>query len=189
MSLADHQSKIDRLRHEAFTAKRQYRDERKNYKLARRHIDTIIQAQSILQDLAQAVQTSAHKRIAGVVTECLHAVFGSVYDFRIDFIRKRGKTEAQLFLIHGGLEVVDATSEDSGGVLDVAAFGLRLACLILSKPYLERVLFLDEPFRFVSASYRENVKNLLTSLSERFGLQIVMVTHQTEYRSGKVVML
>lgn len=68
-------------------------------------------------------------------------------------------------------------------MLDVAAFGLRLACLMLSRPRPARVLVLDEPFKFVSSSYRENLVALLTELSDEFGLQIVLITHLPELMS------
>src|SRR6185503_13063551 len=80
-------------------------------------------AQEILQLLAQAVQQQAHTKISGVVSSCLSAVFDDPYEFRVQFDRKRGRTEASLRFVRGGLEV-DPLTASGGGVVDVAAFAL-----------------------------------------------------------------
>jgi DNA repair exonuclease SbcCD ATPase subunit len=41
-------------------------------------------------------------------------------------------------------------------------------------------LVLDEPFKFVSSGYRENLVALLAELSEEFGLQVILITHLPE---------
>ena len=76
---------------------------------------------------------------------------------------------------------LDPLQSCGGGILDVAAFGLRLACLMLQRPQPARVLILDEPFRFVSSHYRSNVRALLSELSQEMGVQIIMVTHIEEF--------
>jgi len=78
-----------------------------------------------------------------------------------------------------------------GGVVDVAAFALRLSCLMLSKPPLRRILILDEPFKYVSErrGYRERVRQLLESLAEEMGIQILMVTHIEALQTGDIVEL
>jgi DNA repair exonuclease SbcCD ATPase subunit len=184
------QSRIDRLQHESYAARKRLRDEREAYREAKQHLQDAEQARSIAQQVAQAVQQQAHAKIAGVVTTCLKSVFGEdSYEFKIKFIRKRNRTEAQLILVKDGEEITDPINEDSGGVLDIASFGLRLACLILHKPQLRKILVLDEPFRFVSKSYRGNVRQMLLKLAEDFHLQIIMVTHIEELMCGTIIRL
>jgi len=146
------------------------------------------EAQEILQLLAQSIQQQAHKKIARVVSRCLAAVFDEPYEFRINFERKRGKTEAQLRFVRGDLEV-DPLSASGGGMVDVASFALRLACLLLSRPKLSGVIVLDEPFKFVSAEFRRNVREMLEQLSEEMGVQIIQITHIEELETGKVIEL
>jgi ABC-type sulfate/molybdate transport systems ATPase subunit len=76
-----------------------------------------------------------------------------------------------------------------GGVVDVAAFALRLACLMLRRPKGRRLLVLDEAFRFLSErkEYRNRVRDLLVSLSEEMQVQVVLVTHDPVLEVGKVV--
>lgn len=76
-----------------------------------------------------------------------------------------------------------------GGVVDVAAFALRVSCLMLHRPRLSKVVVLDEPFRFVSAEYQENVGRMLEELASDLDLQVIMVTHNEELSIGKIISL
>jgi len=144
-------------------------------------------AQEVLQSLAQSVQQKAHERIARVVTTCLQTVFpDDPYEFQIRFERKRGRTEARLIFVRDGLEV-SPLSASGGGVVDVAAFALRVACLSLHRPRLSRLLVLDEPFRFVSAQHHDAIRIMLKTLAKEMGIQIVMVTHNANLVTGKVI--
>lgn len=150
------------------------------------HID----AQEIAQAVAKTVQEMAHAQVASVASRCLEAVFGeSAYEFKIDFIRKRGKTEAVLKFCRGGLELDDPLEEVGGGVIDVAAFALRLACLMLARPRKRRLLILDEPFKMLSKEYHEAVKGLLETLAEEMGIQFLLTTHSEGLACGKVIQL
>jgi ABC-type molybdenum transport system ATPase subunit/photorepair protein PhrA len=145
-------------------------------------------AQEIIQLVAQAIQQKAHERLSAVVSSCLATVFDDPYEFKILFERKRGKTEASLRFLRRGLDV-DPLNACGGGMVDVAAFALRASCLMLHRPRLNKVLVIDEAFRFVSAQYRENVRRMLEGLSKDLGLQIIQVTHIEELETGKVVEL
>jgi len=146
------------------------------------------QAQEVLQLLAQAVQQKAHERIAHVVSSCLSAVFDDPYQFHIEFERKRGRTEASLRFRRRGLEV-DPLTASGGGVVAVAAFALRIACLVMHRPRLSRVLIMDEPLASVSAGYRESVREMLEQISQEMKVQIVLVTHSEDLATGKIIEL
>lgn len=156
---------------------------------ARAKAATVQAAQRVVQETAAAVQQAAHEQIARVVSGCLEAVFGAdAYEFRIVFEQKRGKTEARLTLVRGGREY-DPTSEAGGGVCDVAAFGLRLAALMLTRPAPRRLLVLDEPFRMVSRDYAPAVRAMVERLAADLGVQILQVTHSPALACGAVVEL
>jgi DNA repair exonuclease SbcCD ATPase subunit len=150
--------------------------------------NAVLAAQEILQLVAQAVQQRAHEKISAVVSSCLRTVFQDPYEFHIEFERKRGRTEARMRFIRRDLSV-DPLSASGGGVVDVAAFALRVSCLMLHRPRLRRLVVLDEPFKFVSEQYRDNVRQMLEELSRDLKLQIVMVTHVNELETGKVIKL
>jgi DNA repair exonuclease SbcCD ATPase subunit len=138
------------------------------------------------QAIAKEVQQKAHRQVSDLVTRCLAAVFDEPYAFHMEFEEKRGRTEARLVFRRGDLEV-DPMSAAGGGVVDVAAFALRLSALALRRPGVRRLMVLDEPFRFVSAEYRPRVRALLETLAKETGFQFVIVTHSPEFEVGKVV--
>lgn len=155
---------------------------------AEREVELARSAREIIQFVAQAVQQKAHERVSKVVSSCLSSVFNNPYTFKIEFARKRGRTEARLRFSRADLDV-DPMEASGGGMIDVAAFALRVACLIMHRPRLRQILILDEPFRFVSEEYQDNVRAMLEKLSVDLGLQIVMVTHNQAYATGKIVRL
>jgi len=145
-----------------------------------------LEARRCIQAVAQSIQETVHRRVAGVVSRCLSVVFDEPYEFRVKFVQKRGKTEAELVFCRNGREI-DPMTASGGGVVDVAAFALRLACLMLSRPSPRRMIVLDEPFKFVSEEYRDRVKEMLLELADQMKIQFVMVTHIRELECGKVM--
>lgn len=185
---------LPRLRRSADQLRRRYdhltravAEEQERLTTCRARLTDVLEAQKVIQHVAQQVQSQAHRRIASLVSSCLSSVFGDdAYRLAVHFDRKRGRTEARLTFARGGREV-DPTSAAGGGVCDVAAMGLRLSAVVLSK--VRRGLVLDEPFRFVSKGYRPQVRALLEALSRDLGVQVIMVTHSSELEIGKVVEL
>ena len=155
---------------------------------ARARLEAAEEARLLIQDVAQSIQEQAHLQIAAVVTRGLRAVFDEPYTFKILFEKKRGRTEASLVFERDGLEL-DPLTASGGGVIDVAAFTLRVACLALSRPAVRPVLILDEPFKNVSKAngYLDRIPAFLEGLAEDMGLQIIMVTHIDELKVGNIV--
>lgn len=169
-------------------AKRRVEREEASLSKSDKRIEAIEQLQEIAQAVAQRIQMQAHRKIAEVVSRCLQ-VFPDPYEFAIEFERKRGKTEARLLFIRDGLEVDDPLDQAGGGVGDVASFALRVACLVLSRPPLRRLLVLDEPFRFLRRSRHAQMSALLQALATELDIQFVIVTHDAGLRSGTVFSL
>ena len=140
----------------------------------------------IFQNVAKEVQQQVHQQVSELVTRCLADVFDDPYEFRIEFVSQRNKTEAVLVFIRDGVQV-DPMTASGGGVLDVASFALRLAALLLTQPKRRRLLVLDEPFRFVSRDYRPRVASLIKELAKELEVQFVLVTHDPVFQIGKVI--
>jgi len=190
MDLTTFRSRVNKQRASYRLARDNAKTLNETLERTRTEVEDAATAQELAQQVAQAIQQQAHDQIAEVVSRCLSAVFDEPYVFRIHFERKRGRTEARLVFEREGMEV-DPMTASGGGVVDVAAFALRLSCLILNKPPLRRVLILDEPFRFVSeqGEYQSRVRELLETLAREMGVQFIMVTHINELKAGKVVEL
>ena len=191
MQIIQTRKKVNSLLTNLQVAKKTCKQEKENLKTANQTLAYTIEAQDIAQQIAQTIQQQAHNRIAGVVSKCLEAVFTGedVYGFKIHFDRKRGRTEARLVLTKNGNEINDPLDFDSGGVCEVAAFALRLSCLVLSKPRLRKVILFDEPFKSISVDYLDNVRELIDKLSKDFGVQFIIVTHISQLETGKVIRL
>lgn len=172
------------------TARQAVLNERKEIINTENEIDNTKESREILQTIAKEVQQQAHTRLARVVTRCLQLVFNQeAYEFHIEFEKKRGRTEARLQLLRDGMQLDDPINESGGGVIDVAAFALRLSCLMMKQPRLRRILFLDEPFKFLSEEYRPGIRNMLLELSEEMNVQFIIITHIPELICGKVIRL
>lgn len=180
---------LNELRSAYAVAVKQASEEKKILQYLRRRVRVLSEAQQIVQVVAETLQNQVHARVASVVTKCLQSVFDDPYEFSIRFERKRGKTEAKLVLSRDGLELTDPLNEAGLGVVEVAAFALRVVALILTMPPKRRLLVLDEPFRFVSREYRRAVRDVVVDLSREMGVQVVMVTHAKELVCGKVIEL
>lgn len=163
------------------------KDIRREFEITQHDLKVASEAQTVLESVASLVQRNWYLQLGQVVSRCLKAVFGDeTYDFKLVFKQLANRTEVQ-FLLERDLEEYSPMDSTGGGVVDVAAFALRLAALMLSVKGDRVLLVLDEPFRFVSAVYRSAVRQLMEKLSEEFGVQIVMVTHMEELETGKVV--
>jgi hypothetical protein len=151
------------------------------------------EARDVIQSVAQAMQQEIHGRVSSLVSRCLEAVFDDPYEFKIVFDRKRGRTEATLVFIRRGLTLTDPLREVGGGVIDVASLALRLASILLTRPPSRRLLVLDEPFqRIRGVENRKRIRDLLVSLADDFGFQIVLnidIDAYPEFALGKLVEL
>lgn len=187
MNLEKEQLRIDKLRSKIDFLERSIRSEKKQLIRWNKRVKRNVKAQQILQVVSQTIQQKAHHRISKVVSSCLQAVFGEeAYEFKIQFDRKRGKTEAKLLFVRDGLEV-DPITSSGGGMIDVAAFALRVVCLVLHRPRLRPLIVADEPMKNVSEDYQDAVRTMMEKLSQDMGIQIVMVTHNSNLATGKII--
>ena len=144
--------------------------------------EALEEAIGVLNSFADTKQADLQRKIEGIVTYGLHAVFEENLSFHI-VSSVKGKLAAADFLIRSttGDEVVDTPVMEArgGGIAAVAGFLLRLVLLLLrgSRP----VLFLDESFAQLSAEYEPKLAEFLRELVDRTDAQIVLVTHSDAY--------
>jgi DNA repair exonuclease SbcCD ATPase subunit len=169
-------------------AKKQLKAANAKLKQTQQELEEAQEALNIARGVSLQIQSLVHAQINSVVSRCLEAVFDEPYEFQIIFETKRSKTEARMVFLRNGKEF-DPLTSCGGGVVDVAAFALRVAAISLSRPRGRLLLVMDEPFKFVSRVYRGRVKAMLDSLATDMGFQFVMVTHIDEFRLGNVIEL
>ena len=134
----------------------------------------------ILQDVAQRTQQQFEYRISELVSLALSAVFENPYELKLSYELKRNKTEASLKFFRNE-KLVDPLNSSGYGAVDIAGFGLRCALMSLSQKELDKVLILDEPFKNLSKEYIPKAALMIKEISEKLGLQIIMVTHTPEF--------
>lgn len=180
-------SKVEQLKRQYDKAAEDLCVWQKKKKKAARHIKYVTEAIQHLEEVASAVQREWYNHLGSVVTRCIQSVFGpESYKFKLEFKTKAHRTQVSLLFEKDG-EDYDPLTSTGGGVVDVAAFALRIAAMMISVKDTNKILILDEPFRFVSAEYRNHIQTLLNVLSEEFDMQILMITHMPEVQAGSVV--
>ena len=125
-----------------------------------------------LQALAQNTQNKLQQRIVDIVQSCLDVVFPDEYKFVFEFVQKRGKTEIDMYLEKDGSRF-NPMDSNGGGIVDVIAFALRVACLTIAGT--EKILLLDEPFPHIRGVARERLGDVVSGLSKKLGMQVIMV--------------
>lgn len=126
----------------------------------------------VVQKAARDTQDQLRVRIEDVVQTLLDAVFPNAYTFKTEFVARRGRTELDMWLDKDGARM-DPLDSNGGGVVDVISLALRVCCLTMSK--FDRVLLLDEPFPRIRGTARQRLGEVLTLISRRLGIQVIMV--------------
>lgn len=140
-------------------------------------LKVVLDSQKLVQEVAEAVQSKLSSRIDDIVNLGLTTCFPG-YTFEMRYVQSRGKTEVQ-FIVKDGDKEIDPLDQCGGGLVDVLCFCLRLAVYSISN--VGNVLIFDEPYRFISRGLRSRVAELLSVLSKKLDLEIIMVTHIDEF--------
>jgi ABC-type cobalamin/Fe3+-siderophores transport system ATPase subunit len=140
-------------------------------------MDNLLKARSVVQIVAEQTQKKLEYHISNLVSMALASVFPEPYIFNLRFVQKRNKTEAELVFTKNGNETDDILNSGGGGVADIASIALRISLWSIKKT--RPTLILDESLKFLhSPEYQEKASQMLKEVSEKLGLQIIMVSDQ-----------
>jgi DNA repair exonuclease SbcCD ATPase subunit len=134
------------------------------------------QAREIIREVALKTMSQISFHISDITSLALEAVFDNPYRLVTDFVQRRNKTECDLYFERDGNRV-DPLSASGVGAVDIASFALRIASWSMNRPHSRNVIILDEPFKCLSDNYQEKASQMVKELSEKLGLQFVIVTH------------
>ncbi len=170
-------SKIDKV-----LMKKQFIEEdlieiRQRKSAAEEDIADALEALTVAQTVAQLTQQQLEQQLSDIVTPAIQAIFGKPYVFKIKYVQKRKKTEAEIYLVDEQGYEYEPMTDNGGGICDVLALALRIACWKISKPQAAPILIFDEPLKFVSLDFYEDACNFLIEIVKQLELQVVMVTH------------
>jgi len=170
-------SKLERLNGE----RNQLKSQIKEYKLEIRSLtfqrDNLEKAREIVREVGLQTQKQLQFHISDITSMALSAVFDDPYELKVDFVQRRNKTECDLLFVRDGKEI-DPLEASGYGAVDVAAFALRVASWAMQQPRTRNTIILDEPMRFLSEDRQMYASQMLKELSERLGIQFIVVTHE-----------
>jgi DNA repair exonuclease SbcCD ATPase subunit len=149
----------------------------KNIKSLEQDRNFLEEAQVFLQSIAQETQNQLRIHIKEIVQLCLDTIWEGEIKFDVLFEISRNKTECRLIFIIDG-EEVDPMNADGGGLVQIAAFALRIAVWTLGTT--RNTIVLDEPLNALSDNLQPLAAEILKELSNKLELQFIIVTHRKE---------
>ena len=150
MILRDIRYKVEQYKGRRAQVLHDLEDAQEKVKQYKRSIRQHEQAKTILREVGLKTQQQLQYHISGIVSLALDAVLqDDPYEFKVEFIQRRNKTECDLYFERDGNRV-DPLMAAGGGAVDVASFALRIASWSMQRPRTRAVIVMDEPFRFLS---------------------------------------
>jgi DNA repair exonuclease SbcCD ATPase subunit len=142
-----------------------------------KYIEDCQKARAVVTAVAEDTQNKIEFQISNIVSLALSSVFPDPYEFKLQFVTRRNKIEADLIFIKNGNEG-KPTEIAGGGSLDVASFALKTAIWAI-KP-TNNVMILDEPFHFLSRNLQSKCSEMIKMINRKMGLQFIIVSHIIE---------
>lgn len=149
--------------------------------------ETIILAIEVLREAGNYAREQARKQVEALASMALTAVFGPGYRFSLVSKKQGNQTAVECHVISpdgkGGEVDTEGSDSRGGGVVDIQAAALRISMLELYHPKPDGPLIADEPGKHVSADLIEALGQFLLLVSQQFGRQFIMVTHNEHLAS------
>jgi hypothetical protein len=132
----------------------------------------------------ELAQETARAKVEDLATRALAVIFGPEHAFVLKPGDRGGQATLDLLVRSaypdGKIVETGILEARGGGMAAVLGYVLRLVKLLLT-PEIRNILFLDETFGHVSASVEPRVAEFLRLVSDRTGVQHVLITHSTVY--------
>lgn len=136
------------------------------------------QVLKVLQGFAERLQGMVQEDVSRFVSEGIKAVFGEDKIFRLEFGLRANQVVATMTLDDIPLNEQGGVHGQSGGVLNVISWLLRLWVVLRLSSFcgISRVILLDEPFgRLRGMDYQTRICELLPKLSKELGVQTLWI--------------
>lgn len=172
MTASELVAKVSEFKGRRWTADRELEKTKASLEESNRRLTSMTELKAVVQEVAKLTQDRLRLRFEAIVQACIDAVFPGCYTFKMEFVSRRGQVEVDMWLDKDGTKM-DPLDSNGGGLVDVMSMALRLCCLTLSKN--SNMLLLDEPFGHVRGSARERLGALLAIVSDKLGIQMLMV--------------
>lgn len=178
--IQEFQSRVDKLDGFYQALKRQQESLTKEIIELKNSVDLYTKASLVIKHLLDTMVRDEINKMAGLVTYGLKAVFDDQdLAFKPVISKKNDRIYIELKTLNNGVEEEFGTF--GGSVAVVESFLLRIICMLKMK--LARLILLDESFAAVGAEYIPNTSKLIGELSNKLNLDILLVTHEPEFKN------
>ena len=174
MDFLELSEKINKMKLKKDSAKELLESRNKRLSEIKEETETLLKSQAVLQEVAKEVQSKLSIKIENIVNLGLKTCFGDEYEFKLEYVSARGKTEVEFNLYQNG-KLIDPMNQSGGGLVDAICFALRVSVFTLTKT--DNVIVMDEGLKFLSKGFRAKAAELIHTLSEKLNIQFIEVTH------------
>jgi len=174
--IKDFRFRVENLKIKKEKTIKQIAETKKEIKDIENKKEIIEESYQIIQTVARQTQQKLEFGLSDLPSKALSYVYEVPYKFKVKFVERRGKTEADILFEKYGIEFKPGKRTGYGPV-DIATLGMRLVIYKLRQPKLRNVILLDEPFPSIDKEVQPKISDLLQSLAENNNTQIIMITH------------
>lgn len=132
--------------------------------------------------ILECAQQAEHESTIGVYEKLLTALIEDTLDnnrkIKMNLAIERGMPALEIYSEKEEGKLEDIYSSNGGSINNIVSVGLRAISLIRSKK--RRLLILDESDCWLKGDYIPKFGAVIQQLSERLGIQIVMISHHNE---------
>jgi ABC-type phosphate/phosphonate transport system ATPase subunit len=142
--------------------------------------DLLDKTEKLLKFLADKAAKKDLAKMDGLISYGLHKVFPDRdIKFLSEIVEYGKKLRIELKTLYKNNEV---SSDTMGSVSVIESFLLRLLCIVKLKK--AKIILMDETFSAVDSAYIFNVSNLLSELSKKLAINILLVTHNPGFEEA-----
>ncbi|MCX8074140.1 MAG: ATPase [Clostridia bacterium] len=135
---------------------------------------------AVLQKMSSKQREIARTRLEELGTAALQYSLGADYEMKIYLYEGKGirkpYAEVKIRNTVSGVET-DPMEANGGGVIDIVSIALRIVVMQAYEPFIDGPIIMDEPFKMVSKEYIPMISEFIKNISQDFGRQIIIVTH------------
>jgi DNA repair exonuclease SbcCD ATPase subunit len=142
----------------------------------------LTEAQEVMNIVGVSAQEEVKQVIESLVTQALQAVFGESYSFEIESKIVRNQPEIHMYVVEGGerTPVRSADDNQSGGIIDLISFTLRVVFWAINSSRTRNCLVFDEPFKNLDSQRLALLGEIIKLLSKMLDVQFIIITRENQ---------
>lgn len=144
-----------------------------------------LEARAIIQSVAENTQQNMVKYFTSLITPMIQAIWQDDREFEMEFLQKNNTTVCDVWINKDGNKA-SLFGSSGGGLRNIVSLGSRVAFWHIERK-TRPTFFLDEPFSALnSIDYQERVSETIKELSDKLGIQFIIVSDQPSLQCDKM---